>query len=63
MIDRSTKLLLAAIALGLLANAVTPILRPAPVAAQGPTSCNGDLAPTSTSGDHVTGWSVSVKCR
>lgn len=63
MIDRTTKTILAAIALGLFANAVTPMLRPTPVAAQDPLNCTGELLPNSKSDEVVTGWALSVKCR
>jgi hypothetical protein len=42
-IDRSTKLLLGAIALGLWANALAPFFRPAPVHAQDASSIQSSL--------------------
>jgi hypothetical protein len=45
MIDRTTKFILIVIAFGLFANAITPLLRPVPVAAQQSSSysCNGKV--------------------
>lgn len=68
MIDRTTKAILAVIALGLAANAVMPMLRPTTVAAQSSFNCTGELAPNSSESDGagpkvITGWSISVRCK
>lgn len=65
MIDRTTKAILAVIALGLLANAAIPLLRPMRVAAAEGVACTGELTPSLRGGTPVVveGWAVSVQCK
>ena len=67
MIDRTTKIILAVIAFGLLANAIGPLLRPIPVAAQRSSSfsCSGKINVNAWGADKPTigGYSVSLDCQ
>jgi hypothetical protein len=65
MIDRTTKIILMIIALGLLANALTPLLRPIPVAAQNsPFACTGTFKvnPWGTTATSIGGYDIDLKC-
>lgn len=65
MPDKTTKIILAMIALGLLLNAFTPLMRPRSVRADGPLNCSGEInvspfgATTPTTG----GYEVSLNCK
>lgn len=63
MTDRTTKILLALIALGLLANAITPLLRPAPVAAADSFSCDGKLDASPFGVTYPGGYSINIDCK
>ena len=66
MIDRTTKIILTMIALGLMANAITPLLRPIPVAAQGsPFSCSGkiNVNPWGPTEPSIGGYKVDLDCK
>jgi hypothetical protein len=65
MIDRATKVILAVIAFGLLANALTPLVRPVSVAAAGGSlSCRGELKANAWGGTAATigGYEVALDC-
>jgi hypothetical protein len=63
-IDSFTKLLLALIALGLFANALSPLLRPKPVRAANSTTCKGTLKANAWGGTEASigGYDVDVTC-
>jgi hypothetical protein len=64
MTDRTTKILLVVIALGLFANALALLLRPAPASAQNSFSCTGELRANAWGGTtaSIGGYGVDVKC-
>jgi hypothetical protein len=62
--DRTTKFLLAAIALGIWMSILIPVFRPVPVKAASDMDCRGEIkvnawGPTATS---IGGYNVSLKC-
>ena len=63
--NRTTQIILAAIALGLFVNALTPLLRPAPVAAADSFSCSGKLKANAWGGTtaNIGGYEVELDCR
>lgn len=61
MTDRTTKLLLALIALGLFANALMPLLRPTPARAAQTFACDGTMKPNVLGSDY--GSDISVRCQ
>jgi hypothetical protein len=65
MIDKSTKILLAAIALGLFANAIAPLARPVRVRAAESFTCDGALKANAWGGVEATigGYKVELSCR
>lgn len=65
MIDKTTKLLLLALALGLWANVMISLFRPPTTSAQASYNCTGDLKANTYGGDTATkgGYVVDVKCR
>jgi hypothetical protein len=64
MIDRTTKLLLLVIALGLFANAVALLIRPQQAHAAGSLSCTGEIKANAWGGTtaSIGGYNVDVKC-
>jgi hypothetical protein len=67
MIDTTTKVILAMIALGLFANAVAPLLHPVPVSAQRSSSfsCSGKINVNAWGSDKPTigGYNVNLDCQ
>jgi len=63
MIDRTTKMILVAIAIGLFANAITPLLRPAHVAAADSFSCEGKLDASPSGVTYPGGYSIKMDCK
>lgn len=65
MIDKTTKMLLAAIAFGLLANAIVPLVRPVAARAAESFSCDGELKANSYGGTlaGLGGYKVDLSCR
>ncbi|MBZ5634480.1 MAG: hypothetical protein LAO55_15260 [Acidobacteriia bacterium] len=64
MTDKTTKLLLLAIALGLLANMLVAIFRPVPVKAASTLTCKGEIKANAWGGTtaSIGGYEVDVKC-
>ncbi len=64
MIDRTTKILLTVIALGLFANVVTPLLHPRTVEAESGLTCNGELKAHAWGGTEASigGYSLKLTC-
>lgn len=64
MPDKTTKVILAAIALGLLLNAVTPLTHPRSVQADGPFTCSGEIKVNAwgASEPSIGGYKVSLDC-
>lgn len=65
MIDRTTKLLLLLIALGLLANAVALLLHPVKTLAASPFSCDGELKANAfgATAPSLGGYKASFSCQ
>lgn len=63
--DTATKIILGAIALGLFANALEPLLRPLPVKAGSSFSCTGTLTANAWGGttSSIGGYGVKVDCQ
>jgi hypothetical protein len=62
--DRTTKFLLAAIALGLWLSILMPALRPVPVKAASDMNCKGEILVNAwgTTATSIGGYKVSLKC-
>ena len=65
MIDRPTKIILGAIAVGLWINGLMPLFHPKSVGAMESFSCTGDLKANAWGGVEATigGYKVELKCR
>ena len=65
MIDRTAKIILSVLALGLYANAIVPLLRPITASAQRSFKCEGELKANAWGGIEATvgGYKVAVDCR
>lgn len=63
MADKTTKTLLALIALGLFANAITPFLRPTPVKAVDSFACEGKLDASPLGTTYPGGYSIKMDCK
>jgi hypothetical protein len=63
MIDRTTKTILAGIALGLFASAIIPLLRPAHVAATDAFTCDGKLNASPLGTSYPGGYSIKMACQ
>jgi hypothetical protein len=63
-IDRTTKLLLLLIGLGLVANILVPLLRPSRISAASSFACKGELKANAWGGTTATigGYNVDVTC-
>jgi hypothetical protein len=63
--DKTSKLILAAIAVGLFANAISPLLHPARVSAQSSFKCSGELKANAWGGieSMIGGYAVELSCR
>lgn len=64
MTDRTVKLLLLAIALGLWANIAVSLIRPVAASAQSEISCDGTLKANAFGGiePSIGGYKISMKC-
>jgi hypothetical protein len=62
MIDRTTKIILALIALGLIANAVTPLVHPTPARAAGSYACEGKMDASPFGIEYPGGYDIKFKC-
>jgi hypothetical protein len=64
MIDRTTKIILIALALGLFANAIVPLVRPTVTSAAGGSHCTGTIKANAWGGTEpsIGGYQVDVNC-
>jgi hypothetical protein len=64
VIDKTTKIVLVLLALGLWLNAVAPLLRPRKVSAESPFKCTGDIKVNAwgATAASIGGYNVTLNC-